>query len=198
MFIDRDMYMRYGDGVGHRGQGVSVARSREHAKRSKRTGRIYRAATAGWSTTSNTQIDADPDADSDDEDSDTETEEEGPCPDAGTSDSDLDSDSDGENSGKGAEEDDIWPEHGLEDETDVVGVENDVDDLLGSVDGLLMDDEGRLLSDDENRLLSDDEDRLLNADDEDSGSDMEMAQNVDADEDYHRDDEYEAEGFARL
>ncbi|TFK86961.1 hypothetical protein K466DRAFT_491799, partial [Polyporus arcularius HHB13444] len=38
MFIDRAMYMRYlGGGVGHREQGVSVARSREHAKRSKRT-----------------------------------------------------------------------------------------------------------------------------------------------------------------
>ncbi|KAI0691284.1 hypothetical protein C8T65DRAFT_745490 [Cerioporus squamosus] len=204
-FIDRDMYMRYlGGGVGHREQGVTLAHSRDHASRIKRTGRIRVEATARWRTVTNTQIDVDSDAASDDEDSDTDSEED---------DDDRMSDSDEEdeipdNASNGSHESevsvaDFYARVGLRGR-DRVGSEDEDGDHKDDLDA------GSVNRSPERSDLGDAVDQGgVEADIEDLGSvDGRMSvyeedkdeggRNAEDNEDFHMDQEYEAEGFARL
>ncbi len=190
--------MRYlGGGVGHREQGMSVARSRQHASRIKRTGRICLALTAGWHTITNTQKDFDTSMTSDAEDTDTDSEGE----DSAMEGSDSSSDGFPDNDSNGSEESedsttDFYAMIGLRRRDRAPSNSPDEDGQEdGAVDVEWEDKEAH------HRGIEDDGDELGSVDGRTSDygvGDEKMAENVENDEDYHMDYEYEAEGFARL
>ncbi len=210
-FVYRDTYMRHlGGGIGHREQGVSLARSQEHALRHKRTGRIHMEATAGWRTITNTQVDVDSSLDAD-EDSDSESEDEDGVEYhfRGLLDSDKEEFPDNFSNSSHESRDsvaDFYAMAGLRGRDRA----SSADEEAGRDHEGDEDDTGRTGEGNENhgvenyarqRGTEDDDDDLGSVDGRASDfgeGDQVMAGNVEHDEDYYMDDMYEAEGFAHL